>query len=120
MTDAKHITAELRGHWFGHYGVAFCPAHDNTRTPALSLKNAEDGNLLTYCHAGCAFHDVRAALSARGLIPDGEGSFAHPRLRPTYPDAPTANQRITAARRAQRATALWQEAAPIKDSLAAR
>lgn len=36
MTDAKTITAALGGHWHGGYGAAFCPAHPNIRTPALS------------------------------------------------------------------------------------
>lgn len=120
MSDAKHITAELSGHWFGHYGVALCPAHDNTNTPALSLKNADDGNLLTYCHAGCSFQDVRAALSARGLTPERTGSIARPTVKRTYTSAPTSSQRATAVLRAKRATSLWQAAAPIEDSLAAR
>lgn len=117
MNDAKKITAELRGHWFGHYGVAYCPAHDNANTPALSLKNAEDGTLLSYCHAGCTFHDVRDALRQRGLLCRHSGSSPKPRI-PNYATAPTSTQRINAARKAKHATTLWRAASQMRDSLA--
>jgi hypothetical protein len=122
MIDAKHLTQELNGKWFGHYGVAFCPAHENTNTPALSIKNAESGDLLTYCHAGCKFTDVQAALRSIGLMPHrNEPSAPMPRQQtPTYPGAPTSEQRATAANRAKYAAKLWQAAQPISDTHAAR
>ena len=120
MIDAKHLTMELCGQWFGHYGLAFCPAHENTNTPALSVKNADDGRLLAYCHAGCTFADVRAALGKIGLLPDQtHGSFEKRRM-PTYRGAPTADQRISAAKRARHAANLWKAAMPICDSGVAR
>src|SRR5690606_21344523 len=67
MSDAEHITRALRGTWYGHYGVAFCPAHDNTRTPALSLRGDSSGHLLTYCFAGCSFAEVMAALRRKRI-----------------------------------------------------
>jgi hypothetical protein len=36
MYDARKITEALGGKWYGRYGLAFCPAHRNTVTPALS------------------------------------------------------------------------------------
>jgi len=122
MTDAKHITRELNGHWFGHYGLAFCPAHENTNTPALSIKNAESGDLLAYCHAGCTFTDVQAALRNIGLLPNRNGSPVRMprRLKPTYQGAPTSDQRAAAANRARYATMMWQSALPVADTYVAR
>jgi hypothetical protein len=34
MPDADTCTKALNGRWYGSYGVAFCPAHDNCRPPA--------------------------------------------------------------------------------------
>ena len=50
MADAETLARALGGKWFGTYGLAFCPAHDNTRTPALSVCNGRDGRLLAHCH----------------------------------------------------------------------
>jgi len=119
MNDAKKITAELRGHWFGHYGLAFCPAHDNANTPALSLKNAEDGTLLTYCHAGCTFQHVRDALMQRGLLPLRVGA-PQKLCAPSYKTGPTLAQIAVAARKAKRATTLWRAATPMDSSLTMR
>lgn len=58
QADAFDLTRRLHGKWFGTYGLAFCPAHDNRRTPALSIRAAKNGKLLLYCHAGCSFEEV--------------------------------------------------------------
>ncbi len=59
MMNAATLTRTLGGRWYGSYGLAFCPAHDNRRTPALSLADGEDGRLLATCHAGCSFPNIR-------------------------------------------------------------
>jgi len=48
MTDARTITAALGVRWHGGYGLAYCPVHKNTRTPALSLKDGDDGRLTAW------------------------------------------------------------------------
>ena len=68
MTDARTICDALAGRWYGGYGLAYCPAHKNTFTPALSVKDGDDGRLLIHCFAGCAGVDVLGALRARGLL----------------------------------------------------
>ncbi len=68
MSRAEALTQALGGRWSGGAGLAFCPAHENRRTPALSLRIGEDGRLLLHCFAGCGFAEVLAALKARGLI----------------------------------------------------
>jgi hypothetical protein len=40
---------------------ALCPAHDDVE-PSLSVGTGYDGRLLLYCHAGCEFADILAAL----------------------------------------------------------
>lgn len=42
---------------------ALCPVHDD-RHPSLSIREAEDGKVLVYCHAGC---DTTTVLAALGL-----------------------------------------------------
>ncbi len=68
MTGAREICTALGGRWHGGSGLAYCPAHPNTKTPALSLKDGSDGKLLVHCFAGCDGADVLAALRARGLL----------------------------------------------------
>ena len=76
MLDVKQITKALGGTWHGHYGLAFCPAHANTRTPALSLTAGDNGRLLAYCHAGCDFRDIMSAL--RSMDISGDTPFNEP------------------------------------------
>ncbi|WP_283177939.1 hypothetical protein [Gemmobacter sp. 24YEA27] len=77
MTDAERITRALSGRWHGRYGTAMCPAHQNTRSPALSLSCGKDGRLLARCHAGCSFTSILDALRGLGLI-EGQSHFAPP------------------------------------------
>lgn len=58
---AEAITKTLRGKWYGRYGLACCPAHQDQR-PSLSIANGEDGRLLLKCHAGCSFEDIISSL----------------------------------------------------------
>jgi len=67
MSDTRSITMALGGKWHSNYGLAFCPAHNNTVTPALSVGIGREGQLLLNCKAGCDFGDVAAALRDRGL-----------------------------------------------------
>ena len=66
---AREICFALGGRWLGAYGAACCPAHDNQRTPALSLADGADGRLLAKCHAGCDFVEIIIALRRLGLAP---------------------------------------------------
>lgn len=53
---------QLKG---GQY-VAVCPAHKDTK-PSLSVKEAENGKVLVFCHAGCTFLEVRQAFNDLGI-----------------------------------------------------
>lgn len=50
---------------------ARCPAHDD-ENPSLSIRVTADGQVLLYCHAGCATEDVTSALDVdmSELFPD--------------------------------------------------
>ena len=68
MPSAKELTSQLRGSWSGRQGMAFCPAHANTRTPALSIADGGSGKLLLYCFAGCSYTEIRDALRDLGSL----------------------------------------------------
>jgi hypothetical protein len=116
MTDAQTITLALRGRWHGRYGLAFCPSHANTRTPALRLADGEDGRLLALCSAGCGFAEVAAALRGLGLL--GDGAAVAP--DPAALAARRAKEAEDRARGAQRALKAWRETIPAPDTLAER
>ena len=61
---AEALTRQLGGRWHGSYGTARCPAHDDTH-PSLSIKDGDAGRLLLYCHAGCSYEDIVAAIEHR-------------------------------------------------------
>jgi hypothetical protein len=50
----------------GEY-VAFCPAHDDRKTPNLRVREAEDGRVLLRCFAGCGQEEMLSALTERGI-----------------------------------------------------
>ena len=88
-SNPRAITEALGGRWYGTYGLAFCPAHNNTETPALSVSSGKNGQLLLYCHAGCEFSEICTALQGRTgsrnhvlnrpVVPKKEGKFLTPR-----------------------------------------
>jgi len=44
---------------------AFCPAHDDRRTPNLDVEEGEDGRVLLLCRAGCSTEEVVEALGLK-------------------------------------------------------
>lgn len=114
MTEAQSITLALKGRWYGRYGAARCPAHDD-RDPSLTLADAPDGRLLAHCKAGCGFTDVLDALRGLGVI---EGTGEAPRTDPAEIAARHAAQRRENEKRARQALACWNEAVPIRGTLA--
>lgn len=115
MTEAQRITHALRGHWHGGYGLAFCPAHMNTKTPALSVSDAPDGRLLLRCHSGCSFLSILDALRGLGIV-EGHGTI--PRTDPQEMARREAEQRNEAMKKAEQARRCWAEAQPIGSTLA--
>ncbi len=79
--NAQDLTKALAGRWHGGYGAARCPAHED-KTPSLSIRDGEDGRLLTFCHARCSAETVWAALQDRGLVVRAECRSAPRRRAP--------------------------------------
>jgi hypothetical protein len=117
MTVARTITQALGGKWSGRYGLAYCPAHANTRTPALSLADGAEGRLLATCHAGCTFEAILDALRDRGLV-KGHGAFTVPNLAGLAQHR--AEERARDEKRAAQAHQLWRESQPVGGTLAER
>ncbi len=112
--EAERITRALGGRWYGSYGMAFCPAHDNTRTPALSLREGRGGRLLAKCFNGCSFAEIIAAFRGRGLQAAGRFKERH------TPEAEARRKRIAAHDRQQKiaaAAAIWSRSESIMGSL---
>lgn len=42
-----------------------CPAHNGTSDDSLSIAEGEDGVALLYCHAGCEYKDIVAAIGVK-------------------------------------------------------
>ena len=63
---AERIAGALRGSKIGPEWIAHCPAHDD-RTPSLSVRETDGGQVLVYCHAGCDQGRVIATLRMLGL-----------------------------------------------------
>lgn len=115
MTDARTLTMALKGRWHGGYGLAYCPAHYNTKTPALSLSDGAEGQLLAHCHAGCEFLKILDALKGLGLV-EGQGNYI-----PPDPAELAQRRRRANALQVQRGTqarAIWDDAQPISGTLA--
>lgn len=81
-TVARILSAlEARGLRFreSHDGfTAQCPAHED-RHPSLSISEGADGRALLFCHAGCGFEDVLAALGllATDAFAEGRPAVGH-------------------------------------------
>ncbi len=107
---AEAIAKALGGRKAGGGWTARCPAHDD-RTPSLSIRVADDNNVLVRCHAGCDQERVIAALRGRGLwVENGRRSLSR-MARPTpverQPD-------LNDAKRSEAALAIWQSAEPAQ------
>ena len=95
------------GGWMGH-----CPAHED-RKPSLSIREANDGKVLVYCHAGCAQDSVISALRQRGLwaddCPRTSSSSTARALATQDPDLEHLN-------RSKAALKIWQFAKPTEET----
>ena len=84
--------------------LVLCPVHGD-KHPSLSLKDGDNGKLLVRCFAGCEAREILKTLRDMGLL-DGESSPVRPTPEPPKDDT---------ERRIDRAEAIWNESAPIKE-----
>lgn len=119
MTTAAEIARGLGAKWRGRSStMCFCPAHENTRTEALSVSETTDGLPLVHCFAGCPQLAVIDALRKRGLWPEGEVAYhpSHPNRLTIKADGLSADER----QRRRAAREIWDAALPIARSLGER
>lgn len=113
MMDAKHLTQNLRGKWYGRYGCAPCPVcqgEGRKAQNALTLADGNGGKLLLNCKkAGCDYRDI--ATSA-GITP---GTYTQP--DPAIVAQRAAEQRRANATRAEQAHRLWMGAQPVTGTI---
>jgi putative DNA primase/helicase len=108
MATAEFIARALGGRKAGGSWTARCPAHNDHRTPSLSIRDVNDGKVLVRCHAGCDQELVIAALRARGLWTENS---ARPFLR-LAPRVVIERPDQDDAKRSEFALAIWQSAQP--------
>ena len=113
MINARNLSQQLGGHWYGRYGTAPCPICQTERRKdqnALTLSDNEN-RLLAHCKkSGCDFHDI---VAAAGLT---HGKWKAPNLVETAQRKAQAKEE--ANRRSLQAQRLWSETWPIAGSLA--
>jgi hypothetical protein len=101
---AKALAKRLQGGRSGNSWMARCPARHDPN-PSLAIREAEDGHLLVFCHAGCSQDRALPTLSDHGLWRrDGRKRCA----------VKAASGR---GRRQDRACSLWQSAAKATGTL---
>lgn len=111
-SDAEALTLALRGRWYGYYGLAFCPAHDHRRTPALRLAHGADGRLLALCSSGCAFEDIVDAMTGTGLLVSGSNGG-----KPDHCGTTRIREVEGSEERKRRALKMWNDAVPAIGTL---
>ena len=113
MMNAQTLTIALHGRWHGRYGAAPCPVCQPERRrdqDALTLSDGAKGLLLHCKKTGCDFRDIAAAS---GIAP---GTFTAP--DPAILSRREAERKVEADIRANQAQRLWDEALPIKGTIA--
>ena len=101
--------AELIKALGGSHGEARCPAHDD-RTPSLSIRDGDNGRLLTHCHAGCEPATVWNAFTRLGLVAT---SFDHRQMAPSRTISNVPKRRHSD--NSDRARSIWRTSHPIEE-----
>ena len=120
MMNAREIVKALGGHWFGSYGMACCPCHQD-RTPSLKIIEQSVGGVIVYCFAGCDWRDIRAALRRRRMLPRFKPKFGYDT---TESDGRRRRRQIRErderARKMEWARSVWAEAEPASGTFVER
>ena len=63
--------------------VSCCPAHED-KHPSFTIRELEDGRILTHCFAGCSVEEVVSAIgvSVSDLFPEKLTDYGRPMRRP--------------------------------------
>lgn len=113
FTDAHTLTLARGGCWHGRYGTASCPVcqpEGRSDQIALTISDGAKGILLHCKKSGCNFRDILVGLGIQPGLPSTPD--------PAIIARRAADQRARAEKRAQLARMLWDEAKPIKGTVA--
>ena len=68
--SALDIVKALDGRWEKNkgYGFVSCPCHAD-KTPSLKIIDADDGDIVLHCFAGCDWKQIKDALRQSSLLP---------------------------------------------------
>ncbi len=108
--NAETLSRALGGRRTGNHWMAPCPTHQD-RDPSLSIRDADDGKVLVYCHAGCDQSLVVSELRSRRLWDDAREYRRRP-TRKQPPKTSSAPQVKDDSDRTASALRLWQLAVP--------
>jgi putative DNA primase/helicase len=111
---AESIAKALKAQRVGGGWVARCPAHED-RKPSLSIREADGGRVLVYCHAGCDQARVISALRSLGLWED---YGLQPSMRSASHAADSRQLSQNDAKRTATALAIWNAVESSDGSLA--
>lgn len=110
----EHLTKALNGKMYHGYGIAFCPCHNNTKTPSLTIKyDTQTNKLLVKCHSGCNSIDILKTLNQRGFLEN----FKHSRR---FQNDYKQNNESDSFDKSQFIAKILQESCPIDGTLAER
>lgn len=112
--NAETLARALGGRRIGSHWMAPCPVHDD-RNPSFSIKDAEDGKVLVYCHAGCGQSAVINELRSRGLWDDASGRWRPSPVKNPQPLSHAPNYQSDSGR-TEAALRLWRSSLPSAGS----
>ncbi len=108
--NARDLTLNLHGHWYGRYGTAPCPVcqpEARRDQSALVLSDGDGGRLLAHCKKlGCDFADI---LAAAGVNP---GDYRPP--DPTVMAQREAERQREDRKKAEQAERVWNDSVKIE------
>jgi hypothetical protein len=112
VSTAAELAHALKGKRSGKGYICYCVLHRD-RHPSFHVKDGPDGQLRFRCFAGCDWHELRAELVRRGLLP-GKA----PRLDPVEVARRTLERerKLREEREVAEAEALaiWRAAGPLE------
>jgi len=114
LIEPESIATALKLRRSGATWRGACPACG--RSTSFALATGRNGQAVAFCHAGCGFDALVAALEGRGLAQPRE----HRRLRGAAAPPPPAPPAPPPRRWSAEAARLWESAAPLEGSLAER
>jgi putative DNA primase/helicase len=101
--NLNDVLSRLRGlRRCGSGWQAFCPAHDDSKTRSLSIREGQNGLVLLYCFANCTYPQIVAAL---GLAPQAAIPVPRTSIQPVHQRDD--RNRVELVRR------LWRETKPL-------